>query len=384
MNNGVYEKLARCLDDLPAGYPRTESGVELRILRRLFTPEEAGLALHLTLVPEEPRVVARRAGIPVAEAAGMLAGMLQKGLIYAIGGPDGNLQYQLMQFVVGFWEAQVNHLTPELVQDFEEYLPHFMNFTTWRKAPQMRTVPVGVSLDARTTVLPHERAEELVQAQELFAVANCICRQEHQILGNTCGKPMESCLAMGRAAEHVLRTNRGRAITRDEALLLLRQAAETGLVLQPGNARQALFICMCCGCCCGVLRTLKLAPRPARLVSSPFLAVFAAGSCTGCGICQTRCQMAAIGLKGKQAVLDPERCIGCGLCVNTCPAGALRLERKPSEAQAKVPGTITGTYIRLARSRGKLGLGSILSMQLHSKLDRFRTRKEKPEPPPRA
>ena len=37
----VYEKLAKHLDNLPAGYPSTESGVEMRILKRLFSPEEA-------------------------------------------------------------------------------------------------------------------------------------------------------------------------------------------------------------------------------------------------------------------------------------------------------------------------------------------------------
>jgi hypothetical protein len=40
----VYEKLAQHLDSLPAGYPRTESGVEMRILKRLFSPEEAEIA----------------------------------------------------------------------------------------------------------------------------------------------------------------------------------------------------------------------------------------------------------------------------------------------------------------------------------------------------
>jgi electron transport complex protein RnfB len=48
----VYEKLAQHLDSLPAGYPRTESGVEMRILKRLFSPEEAELATTLTMMPE--------------------------------------------------------------------------------------------------------------------------------------------------------------------------------------------------------------------------------------------------------------------------------------------------------------------------------------------
>ena len=37
----VYTRLREHLDRLPAGFPATESGVELRILKRLFTPDEA-------------------------------------------------------------------------------------------------------------------------------------------------------------------------------------------------------------------------------------------------------------------------------------------------------------------------------------------------------
>jgi NAD-dependent dihydropyrimidine dehydrogenase PreA subunit len=57
MSEDVYKRLAKHLDELPAGYPETESSVELRILRRLFTPEEAELALPTTLIPEEARVI---------------------------------------------------------------------------------------------------------------------------------------------------------------------------------------------------------------------------------------------------------------------------------------------------------------------------------------
>ena len=62
----IYKRLAEHLDNLPGGFPRTESGVEIRILRRLFTPEDAEFATQLTLIPEEPRVIARRAKIPVS------------------------------------------------------------------------------------------------------------------------------------------------------------------------------------------------------------------------------------------------------------------------------------------------------------------------------
>ena len=83
MTDDVYQRLARYLDDLPAGFPATEDGAELRLLRTLYTPEEAELALHLTLLGEEPRVIARRARLPLAEAAERLAAMFRKGLLSA-------------------------------------------------------------------------------------------------------------------------------------------------------------------------------------------------------------------------------------------------------------------------------------------------------------
>lgn len=130
-----YEKLAKHLDDLPGGFPRTDSGVEIRILRRLFTSEEAELALHLTLIPEEPRVVARRAKIAVDEAARRLEEMNKKGLIMGVQHKGKPSLYMALQFVVGFWEAQVNKLNRELVEDFEEYLPSLIDAGTWAILP---------------------------------------------------------------------------------------------------------------------------------------------------------------------------------------------------------------------------------------------------------
>ena len=61
MSEEVYQRLAHFLNKLPGGFPPTEDGLELRILERLFTPEQAELAMHLTLIAEEAPVIARRA-----------------------------------------------------------------------------------------------------------------------------------------------------------------------------------------------------------------------------------------------------------------------------------------------------------------------------------
>ncbi|PID39547.1 MAG: hypothetical protein CR984_06595 [Proteobacteria bacterium] len=69
----VYEKLAQHLDNLPSGYPRTESGVEMRILKRLFSPQEADIATKLTMLPEPVSGIAQRIERDKTKLADILA-----------------------------------------------------------------------------------------------------------------------------------------------------------------------------------------------------------------------------------------------------------------------------------------------------------------------
>ena len=45
----MYRQLQKHLNTLPIGFPSTLSGVEIRILKYLFTSEEAQLTLNLTI-----------------------------------------------------------------------------------------------------------------------------------------------------------------------------------------------------------------------------------------------------------------------------------------------------------------------------------------------
>lgn len=367
MTADIYQQLARHLDDLPAGYPAAESGVELRILRRLFTPEEAELALKLTVLPEEARVVARRAKLPLEETAVRLALMEEKGLIYSYQPRGGQPRYGAAPFVVGIWEFQVNRLTPELIHDFEEYAPHLL--AIWEKTPQLRTIPVGESVSGEMNVMIYEQAEEIVRSHQQIAVAPCICRRERAMVGEGCGKPSETCLSFGSAAAFYKRNGMGRPISQEEALGILKTANEAGLVLQPGNAQKPNFICCCCGDCCGVLRNLKNHPDPASVLGSAFTAVVDPEICTGCGLCEIRCQMDALNLDNYTPEVSANRCIGCGLCVSTCPYEALSLVRK--ETGPSIPKTSVMTHLQLGRARGKLTVRELVTLAVRSQLDRL-------------
>ena len=374
MKNDVYSRLAAFLDNLPGGYPSTETGVELRILRRLFTPEEAEMTLHLSVLPESVKVISHRAKLSAEETSTRLEELYQKGLILKIkreGRPD---LYMALQFAIGIWEYHVNDLDLDLARDVGEYIPTLLNTETWKKAPQLRTIPVNESIDSRLEVLPYENVEELVKAQDKFLVAPCICRKEKKLLGEGCEKPTENCLVFGRGADLYHDRGIGRYIDQEEALDILKEADDAGLVLQPSNSKDIVNICCCCGCCCGVLRTIKQHPKPATIVSSPFICEAEPETCIGCGVCVQRCQMDAISLEEDKVVLDLDRCIGCGVCVTTCPTGSLRLVRKPESEQRNVPKNFRDTMVNLLKVRGKLKPSWVASTVLKSKIDRIISR----------
>lgn len=369
MTTDVYQRLRKHLDDLPGGYPATDTGVELRILKRLFTPEEAWLATYLTLIPEEPGVVARRAKIGKEEAAKRLEEMARKGLLFRIEEVPGKPAYVAAQFMFGIWEFHVKDLSPEFVADVNEYKPYLRN-SMWAQ-PQLRTIPVGQSIQNELNVLTYERAEELIEGHDRFSIAPCICRKEKKMMGDECDRPEDTCLGFGIGADYAIRNGFGRACDKKEILDALQAANDHALVLQPANSQEITYMCACCGCCCDILSFLKEASRPSALVSTPFVVEADGAKCEGCKTCVDRCQMDALSMVEEKVLLDADRCIGCGLCVTTCPSGALTLKRKPDTEQWKVPKNIEEAYISHGQVRGKLGVSELLKLQIKSKWDRL-------------
>jgi len=346
----VYRRLADHLNRLPAGFPATPTGVELKVLKRLFTPDQAWLAQQLTLKPETPDQIAERCRLTAAELAPQLEDLAAHGLIFRIRkGPA--VLYMAAQFLIGIWEYHVNDLDPELIRDMNQYIPYFFDQAQQNRTPQLRTIPVPGAVNAQQTVMAYEEARGIVGAQDKIVVAPCICRKEQRMVGKGCHRPLESCLVFGLGAQYYEDNRLGRGITRDEALTILERAEQAGLVLQPSNAQKVVNICTCCGCCCQILKNLKKLPKPAEHVMSNFVARVDADRCSGCETCLERCQMEAITVAEATAVVAQERCIGCGLCVPTCPEQAIELTAKPAELRQTPPAHLLETYSRIAAER---------------------------------
>jgi H+/Na+-translocating ferredoxin:NAD+ oxidoreductase subunit B len=330
----VYRRLQRHLDKMPVGFPPTASGVELRILRRLFAPQEAEVALLLSAVPESLERIERRArgtGLGRDETETVLDRLVEKGAI--VGSRRGGVKrYSKAQLAIGMYELQVDHLTKELQADVTQYFREgFGEAFHSRGTTQMRTIPVGVRLVPERQVGRYDDARQLVEATRgPIALMNCVCRQGKDLLGEPCRQTSDRrvCMTFRSAARHMVAAGTSREVSREEALGLLERAERDGMVLQPENTRDPLFMCFCCGCCCGVLTTAKQLPRPAEYLRSNYRAVVVADRCTECGTCEERCPMDAIASADGPTRVDLDRCIGCGLCVSSCPSEALHLEAK--------------------------------------------------------
>lgn len=119
MTVNPYEKLRAFLDNFPVGFRKTQSGVEIEILKHLFTDEEAELATFLTARPERARSIARRAGQNPAEIEAKLESMAKKGLIFRSRRDDKTL-YNSAPFMIGLYEYSVNIIDKELAQLFKD------------------------------------------------------------------------------------------------------------------------------------------------------------------------------------------------------------------------------------------------------------------------
>ena len=183
-------------------------------------------------------------------------------------------------------------------------------------------------------------------------MAPCICRKEHAMIGEGCGKLTEACLIFSSAAYFYENNKLGRLISRDEAMKILERAEAEGLVLQPTNAQRIQSMCLCCGDCCQILKSLKRLPHPASLVHANYYIRIRKEDCIGCEACVERCQMEAIRMQDDVATVDLDRCIGCGLCVTSCSSEAIDLIRKDEQDCYTPPDNVVETYMRIAQERG--------------------------------
>lgn len=167
----------------------------------------------------------------------------------------------------------------------------------------MHVIPVEKAIPTESRSLDIEHISHWLDKYEGHIIVSvCSCRKQQRLRGEGSGDiEGEWCIGLGDFADYMRETGKGREISRDEALEILRQAEERGYVHQITNIDGSEKIFGICNCAVGVCNAL----RTSQLFNTPNMSASA-----------------------YTAETEPDKCVACGKCVETCPAGAVRLGQR--------------------------------------------------------
>ncbi len=327
MNQNAYQEVAKLL-----GAPGSK--ILPRIIEKIADEEE----LKIIMAAFPPATVSEfsaKTGMAEPEIERLLPQMFHKGLIFP-SKKEGEPRYYRVKTVPQFhdssvlWKGANRDFLDLWKQYMEKEWPDFgRRVESLLPKPVVRVIPVGATIEAKAKVLALEDVRDIINQARALAVTPCTCR----VIDGKCGKPVEVCIQVNRAADYCLERGTGRAITKEEAIRILDLAEKEGLVHIVDNRQKVdHIICNCCRDCCMNWRL----PNPHKFVApSRFRAMVNTEECIGCQGCLDRCMFDAIVMEGDEpkARIVQEKCVGCGLCTVTCPTEAISLKAvHPPEA----------------------------------------------------
>jgi len=301
----------------------------------VLTDEDEAKLLVAASPPATVEEISEITGLSVKAIESRIDPLFRKGLLFKSKKPDATRYYRvrhLLQFhdatavaidapqeMLDLWKKYMEEEWDEYEKKFEAMLPGSV----------VRVIPVNESLESSSQVLALEDLQELVDGAERFAVTRCSCR----VIDGACGKSVDVCLQVNRAADYAIERGTGRELTKKETLEMLGRCAEEGLVHVADNHRSlGQVICNCCSDCC--INWTSIRTGLGKFVApSRYRAEVESDECNGCALCLDRCFFEALSMEEEEglAVIDEEKCMGCGLCQVVCPTDAIAMQAVRSE-----------------------------------------------------
>ncbi|UCG83876.1 MAG: 4Fe-4S dicluster domain-containing protein [Dehalococcoidia bacterium] len=315
-----------------------------RILEYLITPEESRL---VALLPMKYDRLAEEMGTDVDSVNKQLEGLYERGVIFARS-PDNLEEASFALAVVQFHDITMCWFDVDIKKDrklFELWDDFCVNewdpdqVASWDagEGPQGRIVPAYKAILDSPEILPCEDMREIIRSARSIAVTHCTCRRRKEAVGNKCDASHSMVdIQFNLSAEYLISRNAGTRISADEALALVEECEDLGLLHTCENStrmRPRWGMCNCCIDCCMIYEPLNRFKVPVMKCVAPsrYEAGVDQGLCDGCQNCVDWCQFEAIelvrpeGSKKYLAQVNPEKCMGCGVCVLKCEPQALSL-----------------------------------------------------------
>ena len=173
-DNLIYRKLQKHLDRMPVGFPESKSGKDISILKELFTPEEAAIALELSMLPEPVSRIFKRVKHLVTDEQDLeirLDSMKSRGLIMGRKKrlKNGSIKfYSNAQFAIGIYELQLNRMSAQLAENFVSYFTNDYpsEFIGKKNIPQVYTIPIQQSIKGENSVSTYDNIKEIINDKD--------------------------------------------------------------------------------------------------------------------------------------------------------------------------------------------------------------------------
>lgn len=283
---------------------------EYKVLEPVVTDDMADVCMCMEIRKKvTARDIAPLCGKSEEETYKLLMELAYAGVCF-VNEIDGVDTFWYDTWVPGIMEMMVNNKEnvakyPQIAEAFEAY-GRVRGPKTAGSFPVgvglMRVIPIEQAIMGETRRASYEEVSKYLDDNTVFTVSDCSCRTAREVMGEGCGHLKEDmCIQMGHAAEYYIRTGRGRQITKEEAIEIIKRAEENGLMHQIPNldgSGKTHAICNCCGCSCLSLRTAEMFIN-SDMVRSNYI-----------------------------SQVDKEKCVACGECVQNCPVNALQLGQK--------------------------------------------------------
>ena len=334
----VYRRLCKAMEKRGGEYPGMEIPEFYDLVKELFTPEEAEVCLAIPRGYHPASAIAAEMGKEPEEVEHVLEAMANKGVCVA-GNMGDTTFYGTVPFMPGIFDFQFMRgtSTPKdkklarLIHDYKAAVDSFKG-PSKVTFPTTRVIPVDRKVQAGNTIHTYDQVATYIGKYEPLAVSTCFCRHQAKLIDekDDCGKPNEGCMQFGMGAPFVIDRGIGRKISKEEALDILKNCEEAGLVHSTINRQEIDWMCNCCNDHCVILQKALAQPKPGLALNSGFQPVRNPELCKACGVCVERCPPAALTMDERDVPkADLDRCIGCGVCASGCPEDAITLIDRP-------------------------------------------------------
>ncbi|MFX1502599.1 MAG: DUF362 domain-containing protein [Promethearchaeota archaeon] len=349
MTDKFWYKIARTI--IKAGlFPVPISDTLIELLKILVTKDQANFILIYKKPSMTLEEIKQKINMEEPKIIEMLDTLMHNGIIVGTRSrTSGVMVYRLMGLYPGVFEytflrGGISEREKKLAVLFEKLFDEISKGTQKNYdniinvfndlPPTDRTLPVEKEVEVGTeSVMPFEEIKKYVENYDDIALVHCYCRHAKDLINDPCklGASKNNCFLFDKTAKFGIEQGFGRPVSKEEAIKILREAENEGLVhkvfhVHSDTNRGIEAICNCCKCCCGMINLYYRGAAPIHTMSS-YLAHVDEDSCVACGTCVEKCPMETIVLEDSIAIIGEDKCIGCGVCAHHCPEEAIHLER---------------------------------------------------------